>query len=70
MRVFILGMCIHQNVGYTVMLRSETSFLHSLVQVQVAQLFGWILRNRNFAIVEDDPFLVLQDVTNVMTDLR
>lgn len=61
---------IHQIVNHTVIKRSKTTFLNTFVQVQVAQLFGWILRNRYFAIVEDDPFLVLQDVTNVMTDLR
>lgn len=44
--------------------------LQTLIQIQIAKFLWRILRDRNFAVVEDDPFVIFTDVTNVMTDLR
>lgn len=44
--------------------------LGAFVEIQVAQLFRWILRNGNFAIVKDHPFVVALDVAHIVSDLR
>lgn len=44
--------------------------LSTFVQIQIAQLFGRILRDGHFSIVEDDPFAVAIDVAHVVADLR
>lgn len=50
-------------------LASLVGCLDPLVKIQIAELLGWILRDRHLVVVEDHPLAVLEDVAHVMANL-